>query len=299
MVNYFMKLSKHKNSKITKEMGEFILDNYHKLSNRKIAKKLKITKSTVHNFIIFNIGKIGRKIKWDNNSLKQIALKYKSKKDFYKGNSGAYAKAWKLNILDKICNHMNISGDIYNRFVYIYQFSDNSIYVGITYNKKQRHLQHLTKGIAKNKTIITYKVSKLLSAQDALALEQKMVDLFRGNGFNVLNKNKCYSLGYVKQIWTKDKIIAAAKSCKTRTEFNRKYRAAYKLTIKSEYYDEVFKHLPPKYFGNFKKVLNLSTKEIFNSCSIASLKYNVSCSAITTAIRNKTKCCGYYWEYVK
>ncbi len=235
--------------------------------------------------------------KWSQKNLKKEALKYKTKSEFVKLSGGAYNAARKIGILDKITSHMQIQGTLYKRFVYIYQFSDNSVYVGITLNKKQRHLQHLTKGVAKNKTILKYKVSKLLPAQEALDLEQKMVDLFKANNYIVLNKAKCFSLGYIKKIWTKDKIITAAKSCKTRTEFHNKFKTAYITSKKENYYEQIVKHMPKNIY--FKKFINLSTGKAFYTIKSASLVYNISSAAILKALRNKTKCCGCYWKYVK
>lgn len=49
---------------------------------------------------------------------------------------------------------------------------------------------------------------------------------------------------------------------------------------------------------NSRKVRNIKTKEIFNTVTDASIKYNVSQSAIVQAIKNNGKCSGCKWEYV-
>lgn len=46
------------------------------------------------------------------------------------------------------------------------------------------------------------------------------------------------------------------------------------------------------------KVKNIDTNEIFNTVKEASIKYNVSFSAIVHAIKRKGKCSGCHWEYV-
>ena len=45
------------------------------------------------------------------------------------------------------------------------------------------------------------------------------------------------------------------------------------------------------------KVKNIDTNEIFNTVKEASIKYNVSFSAIVHAIKRKGKCSGCKWEY--
>ena len=46
------------------------------------------------------------------------------------------------------------------------------------------------------------------------------------------------------------------------------------------------------------KVKNIDTNEIFNTVKEASIKYNVTFSAIVHAIKRKGKCSGCHWEYV-
>jgi len=37
---------------------------------------------------------------------KEVALKYKSRNDFKKGERGAYMSCWKNGWLDEVCSHM-------------------------------------------------------------------------------------------------------------------------------------------------------------------------------------------------
>lgn len=47
-----------------------------------------------------------------------------------------------------------------------------------------------------------------------------------------------------------------------------------------------------------KKVMRLDTGEIFDSATLAAKIVGFSISAVSVAIRRKTKCAGTYWEYV-
>lgn len=283
------------NSVLNEQLVTFIINSYPKLSVIKISKILSISTSTIVKVLKLNNIKLKQYNKWDFNKIHYEALKYSSKVEFCKLNSRAYYSAIRLNILNQVCSHMSIQGHLYKRFVYIYQFSDNSIYVGITCNKKRRHKAHKISGILKNRTFIKYKVSKLLPTQDALKLEQKMVDLFRINGYNVLNKNKCFSLGSVKEIWTKDACIKEALKYDTKSQWERCSSSSYSKAILNKWVDECSKHMP--FDVKIKKVKNINTGEIFESTKHASIKYNIK--NIRSAIYKKHKCGGFYWEYVK
>lgn len=43
---------------------------------------------------------------WTEERIAETALRYKSRKDFQRNEPSAYARAWKMGILDKVCTHM-------------------------------------------------------------------------------------------------------------------------------------------------------------------------------------------------
>ena len=267
-----------------------------KLNTYQIAKKYKCNVTAV--CAEFRRNKISlNKIQWTKDKIIKEALKYKYKKDFEKLSRGAYKASIRLNIYHKVCSHMKTQGTLYKRFVYIYQFSDNSIYVGITLNKKKRHLQHKSNGIVRNRKMVTYKVSKLLPSQDALVLEQKMVDLFKKNNYVVLNKNKCYSLGSVKKFWTKEKILETAKSCKTRTEFWTKYTQAARMATKFKFYKEAISHMSAD--CRFRKIIKIQNGQTYNGITEAAKLNKIPKSTLYKALFLNRKTNNSYWEYVK
>lgn len=56
-------------------------------------------------------GENSHNYKWTLEMLKEEALKYKTRGEFAKKNTGAYGVAWRRGILDKICYHMKLSGN--------------------------------------------------------------------------------------------------------------------------------------------------------------------------------------------
>ncbi len=90
-----------------------------------------------------------KQFRWTEELLRNEALKYNNRSDFDKNSGGAYKTASKMGLLDSITEHMKRQGDIYNRFIYIIKFEDNSVYIGLTYNLEKRLEKHIKKSCNK------------------------------------------------------------------------------------------------------------------------------------------------------
>ena len=76
---------------------------------------------------------------WNNIENCQIrALKYQTKTEFFKYSPHVYTISRKNGWLDDICQHMIPIGSKYKRCIYSYEFADNHVYVGLTYNLNKR-----------------------------------------------------------------------------------------------------------------------------------------------------------------
>src|ERR1035437_2382181 len=71
---------------------------------------------------------------WNKEECKKVALEYTNRTDFFNNESGAHHYACKNNFIDEICSHMKYVGNLMIRLVYVYEFSDNSVYVGLTHD---------------------------------------------------------------------------------------------------------------------------------------------------------------------
>jgi len=71
---------------------------------------------------------------WNKERCNEVALKCKTKTEFRINYGGAYKKARKNGWLDEICSHIIPQGNLFKRLVYVYEFSDNYTYIGITCN---------------------------------------------------------------------------------------------------------------------------------------------------------------------
>ena len=81
--------------------------------------------------------------RWSDEQLKNEALRYSDRSSFFKYSGSAYTTARMRGILDDICSHMIRLGDIYNRFIYVIEFENNSVYVGLTCDLERRKLEHI------------------------------------------------------------------------------------------------------------------------------------------------------------
>lgn len=134
------------------------------------------------------------------------ALKYKTKSEFGKKSKGAYFAAMRNGWLDEICSHMQVQGNLYKRCIYAYEFyninNNNYVYVGLTQNIHQRHLQHQRKGsvyrFCKEMHIDIPEPIVLTdynSKEEAAILEGRVLKSYIDKGWLQVNKAKTGGLG--------------------------------------------------------------------------------------------------------
>jgi len=161
---------------------------------------------------------------WTIEKCRKIALNYKRKIDFLNGNNKAYDAAYRNKWLGDICNHMEISGDKYNRCIYAYEFPDNSVYIGLTYNLEVRDEQHKADTKSNNSCVLSHiknrhllpilvKLSDYINYAEASVLEGTFVNKYKENGWIILNKNITGSLGASNLIYTKEKCKEIIDTC--------------------------------------------------------------------------------------
>ena len=88
--------------------------------------------------------------RWTKENCKIEALKYNYRSEFQKKSHSAYNASIRLKILDEVCSHMKIIGHKYKRCIYAYEFLDNSVYIGLTFNLDRRKNEHLKRGTVYN-----------------------------------------------------------------------------------------------------------------------------------------------------
>ena len=203
---------------------------------------------------------------WIKENCAKEALKYKTKAEFGKKSRSAYTTASKNKWIDEICQHMKSVGNLKKRCIYAAYFTDNSVYIGLTYsidNRIQRHLNNPHSSIYKHiiKTNINPEIKQIteyVNIEEAKKLEGYYVNQYKENGWNILNKSKTGIVGGNTLIWTKAKCIEDALKYKNRKEYQKKSSGSYASARINGWLDEVCKHMK---YGNRR-----ITEEICLNC---------------------------------
>lgn len=145
--------------------------------------------------------------KWSKEECQKEALKFNTRSKFSLYSSSCYSISIKNGWLNDICSHMIKPNTLlYDRIIYVYKFSDNSVYIGLTKNFKIRERNRrknkndsVTKHIIKTKLIpeVIF-LTEFIPALEAQKLEQFYIDKYRSEGYIILNKYKGGSLGGYK-----------------------------------------------------------------------------------------------------
>jgi hypothetical protein len=149
----------------------------------------------------------GNNLIWTYDKCQTEALKYKFKNEFRINSGSAYNSAQKNKWLNDICSHM--------------EKPKREIFW--TFDKcKNEALKYLTKKEFKEKCSVGY----------STAVKNKWIDII---------SEHMYKLPYNIIYWTYDKCLLAAKDCKTKTEFSKKYGGAYHNALRNNWLNEIFK----------------------------------------------------------
>ena len=213
--------------------------------------------------------------------VQEEAKKYSSRTEFYKGNQVAYNIALKNGWIDDfIPLKLDVNAKI--RCVYSYEFPDyNVAYVGITMDKKRRHLQH--KGVSTTgksasavlKFITTHKIDipnpiywyDNCTVAEAQEFENRIVEYYSEQGWGLLNKAKTGvghgGIGVMDLKWTKENCYNEAKKYNSRTEFSNNCQSAYAKALRSGWIND---------YTWFSTLGN--KKWTYETCYNEALKYN-------------------------
>ncbi|MDY0270215.1 hypothetical protein [Trichloromonas sp.] len=191
---------------------------------------------------------------WTFEKCKEEALKYKNKSDFSKNSKSAYLSSYKNGWINDICNHMKPKGNLYKRCIYCYEFSDNSVYVGLTYNiNKRKHNRIIDKNDAvmlyMNKTNlipIFKQLTNYIDVEDAIEKEKYYLNKYKIDNWNILNRIKTGSIGGNTIKWDYESCKNEALKYKNRKSFKENSSSAYYVCIRNKWLDNFCKHMTNK-----------------------------------------------------
>lgn len=230
---------------------------------------------------------------WNKENCMSEALIYNSRSEFKLKSPSAYVRSRKNKWLNEICQHMIVVGNLKKRCIYSYEFSDNSVYVGLTYSLKKRDSERklkindaVTQHILKiNINPILKQLSEYIPIDDAVKLENLYLNKYKNEGWNILNRAKTGSLGFVKLYWNKERCGEEALKYPSKITFMRNSRSAYNSARKNMWLEEITRHMKTP----IRKII-----WTYDKCKSEALKYPTkkefshnSSTAYSTAVKNK------------
>lgn len=195
-------------------------------------------------------------VKWNSKeACHKEALKYNTRTEFENACCGAYTYALRHGFLDEICSHMEVIGNMQKRCIYVFEFEDRSVYVGLTCNIRRRERDHLT---SKKSSVFRHIEStglkpKLIIVHDyaskdvAGILEDETIKIYKKNGWQILNRVKAGALGTLPKKWTKERCLSTLKTCHSLSEFKVCFPGAYKSCLANNWMEDVYAVYPEKY----------------------------------------------------
>lgn len=219
--------------------------------------------------------------------------KYNTKKDFVKNSPGAFTALRRNNWIKEIWHELdNKIGNLVLRCVYVYEFKDNHAYIGLTSNIEKRDKNHqkikspvgryILKTNQKPKFI---KLTDYINVNEAIKIEINTIKKYQEKKWTLLNNTSGGETGCSIIFWNKDACLSAAKTCKTKNEFVKKFHGAWSSAKNHNWLHEIHNLFP-----EIKKTKGYWTKE---KCELEALKYNMkekfrkeSSSAYTISIKN-------------
>lgn len=186
---------------------------------------------------------------WHNfDNCKNEALKYKTKTEFISNAQHVYHISLKNGWLDKICKHMIQIGDRYNKCIYSYEFPDNHVYVGLTYNmdvreKSRRRNKSDAVTYYKNKTgliPIRKQLTEYIPVDVVIKLEGQYLSEYLKNGWISLNKRKTGGIGSCSPVWNFNRVKKIVSKYDNLEGFKRDDAELYEIAKRSGWIYSLF-----------------------------------------------------------
>jgi predicted GIY-YIG superfamily endonuclease len=182
--------------------------------------------------------KVIKRPDWTPDQIHEEAKKYTSRSEFEKRNQGAYKAAHRRGLLDAVCGHMRRIGHRFKRAIYVYEFSDKSVYVGLTYDYERRHRQHMLLSkpiIDKTKRFGCRLIRKdsWMLPEAAAREEARLLQSYSRRGWQLINVSMPGGIGGSLRKWTPEALSLEVRKYRTLSDFQRYSRGAYHAACKS------------------------------------------------------------------
>ena len=134
-----------------------------------------------------------------------VALEYRTRNEFRKGDGYAYQRSFKEGWLDDICGHMEVVGNWMRRKIYAFTFSDGYAYIGLSFDPEHRRRRHTD--VEKKKSAVYKHIEETGASYEFKILtdwldidvvgkmEDDYIKKYAAEGWKMLNRVKGGALG--------------------------------------------------------------------------------------------------------
>ena len=228
---------------------------------------------------------------WTYEKCKEVSLECKTKTELKIKYCSAYNKIYMEKWLE-LLSHLEKVGNKYKRLIYVYEFPDNHCYIGLTGNIYRRNKQHygeekyhkssvfnyITKTNLKPKLVLK---SEYINVNDAVLLEEKILNEYKDKGWITLNEAKTGNIGSKDIKWTLESCINEVKKYNSLKDFI-KYSASAYTTIHYKGWNSILSPIRTRQdinFWNDKEKCRIESKKYRNLTEFANkcwMAYNHS-----------------------
>jgi predicted GIY-YIG superfamily endonuclease len=180
---------------------------------------------------------------WTRKRILKEALKFKTKTEWRNGSPGSHDAARKdRDFYKEATQHMVPIGNSHKRCLYSFTIArEKIVYIGITYNFKQRiasHLrskrfQDLIKKYGRNALEIKQE-TEYLELNFAIKLERDIIKKLKKSDWNVLNILEGGGIGGITKKWTDKNILTSIKNHKLFKDWRLEYPGAYNTALRNK-----------------------------------------------------------------
>jgi hypothetical protein len=196
-----------------------------------------------------------KKKNWTFCDIVNISKKYDNKTEFIKKENKCYVAASRRGLIELITNKMSRNKGILQRILYKAEFSNKTVYIGLTHNLNIRKSQHLNlkRLTSVGKYIIEFNeepVFSILGEGDSLLMgekERELINEYRTKGFNVINQRPGGELGLTISKITKENCFNICKQYDNIRDLIDYHNGIYQKMLKNKWLDECTSHMDVRY----------------------------------------------------
>lgn len=228
------------------------------------------------------------KVIYTMDKCEEIALLFNTRYELKSKYPGVYNKCYK-NKWYHLFSHMSYVGNVYKRCIYSYEFPNNFIYIGLTFNLDKRSYSHTIDPLSSvyrhtkltGNIPILNKLTDYIDSNQASIKEKEFINEYKNKGYSLLNRISGGNLGSSYTKWDRDSCLHSILLCNSRKEFIVKYPGAYYSCVKNGWNTDIKDNIKSKVKerGHWTKelckqeALKFSTKKEFKNKCISA--YNI------------------------